>query len=120
MTPADEPFGELRLVYGCCFCGLSIEKVEIDPCAVIIVNKWSGPEDEQSSQQFWCHAACFRGRLSPAYRAELIEAVLPDEEILELSDYAESDRRVMSSPEFQESIAQMRRGFGRQVRSSKD
>lgn len=45
-----------RLCYQCCFCHGTIDG---DITAVILVTKWNGPEDDQRSQQWFCHAACF-------------------------------------------------------------
>jgi hypothetical protein len=48
-----------RVEWGpCCFCGLTIDETETDPCSITVVT-------HAEKQQFWfCHAACFRGRLT--------------------------------------------------------
>ena len=48
-----------NLQFACCFCGDSIEKAFVDPCALVFIARWDRSEDEQASQQFWCHAECF-------------------------------------------------------------
>jgi hypothetical protein len=55
--------------YACCFCGESIDtdsKVSrgLDPCAVVVVANWRGPESQQLSQQFFCHLQCFKGKMN--------------------------------------------------------
>jgi hypothetical protein len=40
--------------FRCCFCH--------EPgatCALVFVVEWTGPEEGQSSQQFFCHPECF-------------------------------------------------------------
>jgi hypothetical protein len=61
----EMPIDLKRLVYGCCFCEDAIEPNGVDPCALVLIGKWSGPEEEQDSQQFWCHVECFKGNLAP-------------------------------------------------------
>jgi hypothetical protein len=53
------------LQYQCCLCGEEIDKSAdgqgpVDPCAIVLIANWSKPEAEQTSQQFFCHLACFR------------------------------------------------------------
>lgn len=45
-----------RIVYQCCFCK---QGTEGDVAAVVIIAKWNLPEEEQSSQQWFCHLECF-------------------------------------------------------------
>lgn len=47
----------------CCFCGETVEEVGLDPCALVVWNRWRRPEDEQMSQQFFVHADCLRSRM---------------------------------------------------------
>jgi hypothetical protein len=45
----------------CWYCGEQIAYEGFDPCAVILVTNWAGPEkDKQREQQFFAHADCFR------------------------------------------------------------
>ena len=65
----------------CCFCGEGIEESaagasRLDPCAVVLVVNWKKSEEEQASQQFFCHLACFKksvGRNAPVDVELLIE-----------------------------------------------
>ncbi len=42
----------------CCFCGAHIEPSEIDPCRVSV-------ETASGKWQVWfCHSACFKGRIA--------------------------------------------------------
>jgi len=50
----------------CCFCGESVATEGIDPCALVVFNRWRAPHDEQHSQQFFAHAHCLRNRLVPS------------------------------------------------------
>jgi hypothetical protein len=52
------PFKGAKIVYMCCLCTQEIERTDIDPCALIVVANWAGAEDEQRSQQLWCHGKC--------------------------------------------------------------
>lgn len=61
-----------RLVYLCGLCGEGIDRDDPNPCAMIIVSNWSGPESEQVGQQFWCHEECFARVLHERVRGELI------------------------------------------------
>lgn len=45
----------MRIFYQCCFCKLRIA----DVTALILIDKWTKPEAEQHSQQWFCHTACF-------------------------------------------------------------
>lgn len=47
---------EGRIGFECVFCH---DVVERNVSALILVTNWDGPEDDQSSQQWFCHAACF-------------------------------------------------------------
>jgi hypothetical protein len=58
----------LDLKVQCCFCGEGIgdgapSSPLLDPCAVLLVGNWRAAESEQLSQQFFCHLACFRGKM---------------------------------------------------------
>jgi hypothetical protein len=44
--------------YLCCFCGHQIEETNIDPCSVHVTT------NERKDQLWFCHAACFRQRLT--------------------------------------------------------
>jgi len=54
----------------CAFCGDSVETVDPDPCALIVVTNWRGLDDAQQEQQFFAHAACMLTRLHPQVAAE--------------------------------------------------
>jgi len=49
----------------CCVCGDSVDETVIDPVALVVINRWRRPEDEQMSQQFFNHADCLRSRMVP-------------------------------------------------------
>jgi hypothetical protein len=55
----SHPADEVKIGLGpCCFCGDLIDKSDTDPCSVTVetvAQKW---------QVWYCHAACFRVRLS--------------------------------------------------------
>jgi hypothetical protein len=78
VSQPDLPFDVTRLTYGCCFCEEGIEASGVDPCAVVLIGKWQGPEDEQVAQQFWCHFNCFADKLDPKIRPELRVEATPD------------------------------------------
>jgi hypothetical protein len=67
MTP-DHTLG-----WQCCFCGEGISSGEsaadpLDPCAVVLIGNWLAPESHQLSQQFFCHLACFKRKITtPGY-----------------------------------------------------
>jgi hypothetical protein len=61
-----------RMRFRCCFCTEYIESVGYDPCAIVAITKWDADEEEQSSQQFWCHGECLRHRLEPMSRENLV------------------------------------------------
>ena len=52
--------------YLCCICGKPIEDSDdlpgtsVDPCALILIAKWSGPEEGQEWEQYFCHLTCFK------------------------------------------------------------
>jgi hypothetical protein len=49
---------DVELEGPCCFCGARIERTSVDPCAVSV-------ETEDGLTQAWfCHARCFKERLS--------------------------------------------------------
>jgi hypothetical protein len=49
----------------CAFCGAGIEEAGLNPCALMVVSGWAGPEDDQLEQQLFTHAECLRSRLHP-------------------------------------------------------
>src|SRR5262249_32859308 len=53
--------GERR--YQCVFCAKTIASGGLDVSALVLILKWDQPEAVQRSQQFWCHADCFRSRV---------------------------------------------------------
>ncbi len=59
----------------CAFCGEPVDESAIDPCALVVITGWAGPEDAQSEQQFFSHAECLRARLHPdvAVHAEVLD-----------------------------------------------
>ena len=60
----------------CAFCGEAVDEAGLDPCALVVVTGWAGPEDDQLEQQFFTHAACLRTRLHPdvAVHADVLDA----------------------------------------------
>jgi hypothetical protein len=57
------------LTYQCCFCGEvvgtgSAGGHDLDPCAVVLIGNWSAPDHMQLSQQFFCHLACFKQKIT--------------------------------------------------------
>jgi hypothetical protein len=59
----------------CVFCGDEVSDVGIDPCAVVVVSRWRGPQEQQREQKFFTHAECLRIRLHPdvAPHAEVLD-----------------------------------------------
>ena len=58
------------LQFQCCFCGEGVSRSfakdeRLDPCAVVLIGNWQGPEDEQVTQQFFCHLSCFKKAMYP-------------------------------------------------------
>lgn len=53
--------GERR--YQCVFCAKTIASGGLDVSALVLILKWDQPEAVQRTQQFWCHADCFRSRV---------------------------------------------------------
>jgi hypothetical protein len=45
-----------RVGFRCCFCR---EHIEGEVHALLLISGWNGPEEQQTSQQWFCHAACF-------------------------------------------------------------
>jgi hypothetical protein len=56
----------------CAFCGDSVETAHPDPCALIVVTNWRGPDEGQQEQQFFAHAACMLTSLHPEVAAEAV------------------------------------------------
>jgi hypothetical protein len=38
---------------------------DIDPCALIVITRFAGPEEDQDAEQFFCHLECFRKVVEP-------------------------------------------------------
>jgi hypothetical protein len=57
--------GDPHQGYECLFCG---EGVEPDPVlgipALLFIGRWNEGSKRERSQQFWCHADCFRSSAS--------------------------------------------------------
>ncbi len=56
--------------YQCCFCGKEITPAPPDVAGLLLVTSIDADEESQRTQQFYCHAQCFRDRLHssvPAY-----------------------------------------------------
>ncbi len=49
---------EVRFGGWCCFCAGELQASETDPCEVMVTTA-SG-----ASQVWWCHAACFKQRIT--------------------------------------------------------
>ena len=49
----------------CAICGQGVDDSEPDPCALIVVSRWRGPEAQQREQQFFAHAGCLSTVLHP-------------------------------------------------------
>ena len=62
---------KLKHQYQCCFCGEAISESAVDPCAIVLVGNWAGPEPEQAEQQFFCHVACFKKAMWPNVPVEI-------------------------------------------------
>lgn len=50
-------------MYQCVFCAKRINKGALDVSSLILILKWDRPRDVQRTQQFFCHAECFRSRI---------------------------------------------------------
>jgi hypothetical protein len=70
---------KLRHTYQCCFCGEGISESAVDPCAIVLVGNWGGPEANQAEQQFFCHVECFKKALWPNVPVE-IERLVADKQ----------------------------------------
>lgn len=44
----------------CIFCGNTVEK---SITALLAITEWEKPEEEQQSQQFFCHLKCLRNAI---------------------------------------------------------
>jgi len=62
--------GSMRIEWGpCCFCGRDIAKTDVDPCRVTV-------ETSKGKWQVWyCHAACFKNRISTEAEPDLSPAI---------------------------------------------
>ena len=54
-TDAEKP-------YVCLFCGESIARSHVDPCAGVLAAGWQEAGFEGSTGQYWFHAECLRTR----------------------------------------------------------
>lgn len=70
---------KLKHTYQCCFCGEGVIETAVDPCAIVLVGNWAGPEQEQAEQQFFCHVACFKKAMWPNVPVE-IEGLVADKQ----------------------------------------
>jgi|HubBroStandDraft_4_1064222.scaffolds.fasta_scaffold2370573_1 hypothetical protein len=52
-----------ELGYQCCYCNLTIESTDVDPCDINILINIDKPKDKQENQTFYCHAKCFEKTL---------------------------------------------------------
>ncbi len=50
--------GDLRIE--CWYCEQEIAISGVDPCAVALTTRWLEPDHSRMSQEFYCHAECFR------------------------------------------------------------
>jgi hypothetical protein len=59
----------------CAFCGDEVPEAGLDPCALAVISRWRGPEEQRGEQQFFMHADCLRTRLHPdvAVLAEVLD-----------------------------------------------
>jgi hypothetical protein len=51
--------------YQCGFCGNTIERTRVDPCAMVVAARWSEAGFDGRTQQIWFHAGCLRQHLHP-------------------------------------------------------
>lgn len=68
--------------YQCCFCALTIESAGADVGGLLYTTNIDRSEEEQHSQQLWCHAQCLKQRLDasvPLYVLDLVAAVDAEE-----------------------------------------
>jgi hypothetical protein len=66
---------KLKHQYQCCFCGHAINESAVDPCALVVVGNWAGPQPEQAEQQFFCHIVCFKNTVTDDLSVEIEEIV---------------------------------------------
>lgn len=59
----------MKIAFHCCFCGGTMPEEDESICAVILISNWTGPEEEQLEQQFFCHPACFEEKSGEKIRA---------------------------------------------------
>jgi hypothetical protein len=52
-----------------------VPEAGLDPCALAVISRWRGPEEQRGEQQFFMHADCLRTRLHPdvAVLAEVLD-----------------------------------------------
>jgi hypothetical protein len=49
----------------CCFCGNDVEGIPPDICVLTLSTSWQSQKEGEhvATQDFYCHAACFRSKL---------------------------------------------------------
>lgn len=57
-----------QLAFRCCYCNKKIESTKVDPANVNVLINFDKAADQQVSQDFFCHTACFREKLHDAIR----------------------------------------------------
>jgi len=60
--------------YQCVFCGEAIEPTASGVCSLLLTTNWTGPEEQQSAQQFFCHADCFCRHAHPSVPLYVLDA----------------------------------------------
>jgi hypothetical protein len=54
---------EVRFGGWCCFCGKEMQDNQTDPCEVVVTTSAGG------TQVWWCHAECFKERITDPVEA---------------------------------------------------
>lgn len=52
-----------EIKYTCCFCNVGIEITKTDPAEIIALINFDKPENQQYSQNLFCHINCLREKL---------------------------------------------------------
>lgn len=53
----DDALAAGGIGFQCCFCH---DAIEGHVHALVLITNWNGPEEDQRSQQWFCHTDCFR------------------------------------------------------------
>jgi hypothetical protein len=61
--------------YVCVYCGKTIERTRVDPCACIVAAEWERTGFDGETGQYWFQSSCFKDRVHPSVHAYFLDAV---------------------------------------------